>query len=205
MADNAAPHGYEEDGVTPKTPFGLNLDGTPRKSNRGARPGQRGNGGSRNKTSRPKTTINLSDNQKKEQLLSLVDMFFVTPLASLSQSAVMIKRIGPVQADALAGDAVIVNHYAPPAIDATIILAQTKPGILAWMDKVADNAPYLMLAQVGAGLAKALVENHMRPNPQLAVAGRTMVQMRLQEMAEAIQREAEAAGVTVPDPAEAAA
>jgi hypothetical protein len=193
-----APHGYDEDGV-PKAPYGLNLDGSPRKSNRGARPGQRGNGDSRG-TSKPKSS--LTDAKRKEMLVSLADMLVVTPLAGLSVSPMLAKRLGPTQADALAGDAVIVSHFMPSTADALIVLSQTKPSVLSWLDTVEEKAPYLMLAQVGVQVIKAITENHMRPNAQLAQAGRTLVQMRMQQMAEQIAEEAAAMGIPteVPHP-----
>lgn len=198
--DPTAPHGYEEDGVTPKAPYGLNKDGTPRKSNRGARAGQRGNQGARNRPTARR--VSMTDARRKETLLGLVDMAVVTPLAGLSQSPIVAKRLGPTQADALAGDAVIVSYFAPATADALIVFAQQKPGVLAWLDRVEENAPYLMLAQVGLQLTKALVENHMRPNPDLAASGRVMVQMKLAQMAQQIQDEAAAMGVPteVPTP-----
>lgn len=198
MADarkDPAPHGYEEDGVTAKAPYGWNVDGTPRKSNRGARAGQRGNGNAR-ATKRPGVSAtSMTDKKRKEMLVGLAEMFVVTPLAGFSASPMLSKRLGPQHTDALAGDAVIVSHFMPSIADGLIILSASKPETLRWLDSVEDKAPFLMLAQVGVQVVKALVSNHANPNPQLAAAGRTMVAMRVQEMADEINREAEAMGI----------
>lgn len=195
-----APHGYDDDGV-PLAPYGLLADNvTPRKSRRGALPGQRGNGGSRNVPPRNKTA-----EKQKEALCGLADLLLVTPLAALSQSPQIAGYIGVSQTDALAGDAVILDHFMPPLADAAVQLAETKPGLLAWLDTVEDKAPYLALMAVGAQLAKALVENHMRPNAQLAASGRVMVQMRMQKIAQDIQAQAAAMGLDTEGLAEPAA
>jgi hypothetical protein len=199
-----APHGRNEDG-TPKTPFGINLDGTPRKSNRGARPGQKGN----RTAKKPgiKTGSNLTDKKRREMLVGLADMFLVTPLAGLSMSPQLTGRIGAKHTDALAGDAVILSHFSPGIADGLIVLSQSKPGALAWLDGVEDKAPYLMLAQVGVQVVKALVSNHTNPNPELAQAGRVMVAMKVQAMADQINQEAAEMGISVetPDPVQDAA
>lgn len=187
-----APHGYEEDGTTPKAPYGWNTDGTPRKSNRGARPGQRGNTA---RSAASPARSSKTDAKRKEMLLGLVDMLVVTPMAGLSASPVLAARIGPRHTDALAGDAVIVSHFMPSTADALIVLSQTKPSVLSWLDTVEEKAPYLMLAQVGVQVAKALMENHMSPNPELAAAGRNLVQIRMAQMADEINREAAAMGI----------
>lgn len=189
-----APHGFEDDGVTPKAPFGFNVNGTPRKGLRGASKGSRG--GTKAKPAAASGGSKV-DARRRETLLSLVDMLLVTPLAAASQAPLVKSRLGPRHAAAMSGDAVILAHYAPPTADALIVLSQTKPGILAWMDKVEDQAPYLMLAQIGAQVAKALVDNHMRPNEDLNRAGLNMVRMRAAQMADEINRQAEEMGVAV--------
>lgn len=187
-----APHGLNEDG-TPMAPFGYNVDGTPRKSNRGAKAGQKGN-----TTSRP--TTSRTDARRKETLVGLADMLVITPLAGLSASPQLERRFGPAQTDALAGDAVIIGHFMPSLADSLIVLSQSKPGALAWLDSVEEKAPYLMLAQVGMQLTKALVENHLSPNPNLAAAGRTMVRARMEMLAAQINAEAEAMGIPTEAP-----
>lgn len=210
MADNEAveaPHGRDDNNV-PLAPYGLTVNGHPRKSNRGARPGQRqgrpSSGGSSRKA--PSATPgNLTDVQRKGMLCELTDMAFVAPLASLSMIPAVAKQIGARQADALAGDALIISHFMPMVADGAILLSQTKPGALAWLDKTAENAPFILLANAGIQMAKALLENHMNPNPELAKAGRALASMRMSRVAEAVQNEARAMGVPVPDAAPAPA
>jgi hypothetical protein len=198
--DPKAPHGYDADGQ-PLAPYGYKVDGTPRLSKRGARPGQRGNKGPASAKSAAKETAA----KRRDMLIGLADMLIVTPLAGASASPFLAKRIGPKQADALAGDAVIVSHFAPSLADGLLVLGETKPGAIAWLDSVEDKAPYLMLAQVGVQMVKAFVGNHMNPDPRLAEAGRTLVQMRAAQMAQAIEDEAAAMGIptSVPAPEQA--
>lgn len=207
----AAPHGRNEDG-TPKTPYGVNLDGTPRKSNRGARPGQRGNGNRARKAGPGAKLNNATDAQRKAALCSLGEMAITAPLAALSASPVVAKRFGQDQANALAGDAVILNEAMPAIADGLIVLSQSKPGALAWLDQVEEKAPYLLLASVGVQVMKALVTNHMNPNPKLAEAGRLRARMAQEAMILAVEEEAARMGIvingdepTVPIPSEDAA
>lgn len=194
----AAPHGRDENGV-PKTPYGVNRDGSPRKSNRGARPGQKGTRSTRRRPAGV-SVRNQTDKQRKEALCGLADMLVVMPLAGLSASPQLAGRIGPRHAEALAGDSVIVSRYMPHVADGLLVLSQTKPRALAWLDTVEEKAPYLMLANVGIQVARALVENHIHPNPDLATAGRLMAQMNAKAMADEIIREAERMGLpTDPD------
>jgi hypothetical protein len=192
MVDTSAPHGRDESG-TPLAPYGLNLDGTPRKSNRGARPGQRGNAGSRaRKSTTPSVSqSNLSDQERKEMLCELSDMVLVTPLASASMVPWIHTRIGAQQADALAGDALILNHFAPMLADGLLILAKTKPRALSWLDKVEENAPFLLLTNALIQVAKAVAANHINPDPRMAEAGRSLAAMRMARVAEKVQQEAE--------------
>jgi hypothetical protein len=122
-------------------------------------------------------------------------MLIVTPTAALAASPQIAGRIGPKHAMALAGDAVLVSHFMPGVADGLIVLAQTKPAVLSWLDNVEQKAPYLMLAMVGLNLTKALVENHLSPNEQLAQSGQLMLQMKVQGMAAAIAEEARAMGI----------
>lgn len=118
-----------------------------------------------------------------------------TPLAAAADSPLIRKKLGERQALALAGDAVIIDAHAEPMVDAVMVLAQSKPGVLAWMDKAEDVAPYLMLAQVGASMVKALVQNHLSPDQRLADAGRTMVQVRAHRYAAEVERQAQEMGL----------
>jgi hypothetical protein len=202
-----APFGRDDEG-RPLAPLGHKIDGKPRMDRRGAGPGQRGTGNSsprrpKRSTLRPglkASTSSLTDLQRKSLLIDMAANLLVTPLASLSRAPFLEKYMGARQTDALAGDAMILNAYAPHLADAAILLSKTKPKTLAWMDKVEDNAPYVMLAQVGIQLVKAVADNHMRPNPHVAEAGRNLAAMRIAEMAEEINRQAAAMR---PDPAPA--
>lgn len=192
----SAPHGREPDG-TPKTPYGVNLDGTPRKSNRGARPGQRGNGGRGRPRSMGAKSSSPTDAQRKATLCQLGEMGITGPLAALSASPPIVAKFGKDQADALAGDAVILNQFVPHLADGLIVLSQSKPATLAWLDTVEEKAPFLVLASVGVQLLKAVVNNHMNPDPRLAAAGRLQAQINQRTMIEAIEREAAAMGIDV--------
>jgi hypothetical protein len=68
---------------------------------------------------------------------------------------------------------------------------------LAWLDQVEEKAPYLMLMNVGLQMAKAFVENHVSPNPELAESAQLLAMMRMAEMAQAIQQEAAGMGVSL--------
>lgn len=194
-----APHGWDEDG-TPKAPFGYKTDGKPRKSNRGAKPGQRGNAAStatKKKAVAGNMASSATDKKRKDMLIALADMMVVMPLAGLSSAPYIEKRFGKKQATAIAGDSVILSHFMPGIADGLVVLSQSKPGALAWLDSVEEKAPYLMLMQVGLQMTKALVTNHLSPNPELAEMGRVQAQMRAQEMANAVAAEAEALGIDV--------
>lgn len=198
MADTTdleAPHGRDDQGV-PLAPFGLKADGTPRISNRGRTAKAPAKKATPN-TRAGRTPAKRSHQQTRSQLVELVGMV-TTPLAAAGYSPQVRDKLGPERAMALAGSAVIIDAHAEPAADALIQLAQSKPGVLAWMDKVEDKAPYLALMQVGFSLGRALVGNFMHPSPELAEAGRKMVEIRAARMAAAIQEEYVGLGL-VPD------
>lgn len=188
--DPKAPFGLDGSGV-PIAPYGYKVNGEPRISNRGAKPGMRGNGSKKAISAASSKT----DEKRKEMLVALADMFLVAPLAAASMSPFLAKRLGARQTNALGGDAVIVSTFAGPAADGAIVLSQSKPGALAWLDTVEEKAPYLMLAQVGVQLTKALISNHMNPDERLANAGRTLASMKAAQMAEEIERQAAELGV----------
>jgi len=190
--DPDAPHGRDANGE-PNAPYGYTVDGKPRKSNRGARPGQKGNANSAATAGMSRS--NLTDNQRKNLLLELADTLFVTPLAGASRSSAVARRIGQKQADALAADAFVVDHFAPGVADGVIVAAQANPGLLSWMDTIEEKAPYLLLAQVGVQMTKAIVANHTRPDPQMVRAGRAKAGLNLKRKMDAIEAEAQAAGI----------
>lgn len=185
-----APHGRDANG-TPLTPYGLTVQGNPRKSNRGARPGQRGNKNGTMRSSAPtRTGSNLSDQDRKGMLTELADMFITGPLASASQVPFIAKYIGPRQTDALAGDAFIISQYLPAMADGAILMAKTKPGLLAWLDKLENAAPQIILASAVLEAGKAVIANHFNPNPRVAAAGRHLAAIKIARMAERVNEEA---------------
>lgn len=194
--DPKAPHGRDENGV-PLAPYGHNLDGTPRKSNRGARAGQRGNKNTAAVGPTAKVS-SMTDVQRKGMLCDLADMIFVTPLASASILPAIAKRIGPRQTDALAGDAFILANYFPGIADGLILWSKTKPGMLAWLDKIETAAPSIVFANAVLAAGKAIAQNHLSPNQEVAKAGRALAAMRIQQMAQAVNQQAAAMNI-VPD------
>lgn len=183
-----APHGYDDDG-NPKAPYGLNADGSPRKSNRGRRAGAQTS--ARKSASTASVSGSKKDAERKGMLVDLVNMLVVAPLASASQAPILKRRLGDRHTDALAGDAFILASYFPHVADGLILLSKTKPQTLAWLDKAEENAPYLVLASAGLQLAKAVADNHLNPNPEVAKAGRNMAAIHMAQMAEQVNAEAE--------------
>jgi hypothetical protein len=194
--DPKAPHGRDDEG-NPLAPFGHKANGDPRVSNRGR------TAAAPKKKATPNTRAATKVRTGEETRAQLVELASVvtTPLVLASGWAPVRRRIGERQADALAGDAVIVESFAEPAVDVLMFAARSRPGLLAWMDKAEENAPLIMAAKIAGGLAKAIVENHLNPDPRLSAAGRTLVQVRAARYAEAIEREAAELGI-VPDAAE---
>lgn len=192
MTNPAAPHGYEDDGQTPKAPYGWNIDGSPRKSNRGRRgkvsPAR---SAARPPAGKPKASLNLNDTQRKGMLADLFAMLITDPLATASQAPGLRGRLGK-HADALAGDAFILTQIAPPVFDGLILWSKTKPSVLSWLDKTQENAPAVIVAGAVLQGVKAIIDNHVRPNPALAEAGRNMAQMHMMQMAAAVNEEAAA-------------
>lgn len=195
MSDAEAPHGYDDNGV-PLAPYGLKRDGTPRLSNRGARPGSNaGSGGNapRRKARTPSgpaaNISNLSDQQRKHMLLELTDSLLVSPLASLDRVPFIAKRLGQ-RAMAMPGNAFILSQYAPGIADGLILLSKTKPQYLAWMDKAEENAPYILMAQALMQAGKAMLLNTLNPDARLAQAGRSYAMLRMQQMADAVNEQA---------------
>lgn len=198
--DPSAPHGRDANG-TPLAPFGLNVDGSPRKSNRGARAGQKSGMAKARRTTTPVMSgSNLSDTDRKGMLCELADMFIVSPLASASQVPILITRMGAKQANALAGDAFILAQYMPGIADGMILWSKTKPGALAWLDKMEEAAPVVVLINAILRAGKAVADNHLNPNPRVAQAGRSLAALRVAQMAEAVNAQAAAMTPDVPVP-----
>lgn len=192
-ADEAvvAPHGRDDEGV-PKAPFGYKADGNPRKSNRGkvAAPQKKAAPNTRS-GSRPKSRTRA---QTKDQLLELVGMATAGVVSAAEVPAVR-KKLGERHATAMQGDAVIVEAVAPDFMDGVLLLADKRPGLLAWMDRAEDAAPAILMARAGLTMVKAIVQNHMNPDPNLARAGRSMVMVKAARFAAAIEAEAAELGL----------
>lgn len=189
-----APHGRDEQGV-PLAPFGYKEDGNPRKSNRGRKAGvaapPKKSSPNVKAGSRPRARTRQ---ETKGQLLELVGMV-TTPLATAGHSPAVRKKIGDRHADAMAGDAVIIEALAPDLLEGVMMFADRKPGLLAWMDKAEDAAPAIVTARAALTIVKAIVQNHQNPDPQLAAAAGTMVKVKAARYAAAIEQEAAALGL----------
>jgi len=177
--DIDAPWGRDDEG-NPHAPLGFKADGRPKISNRGRKAG-----GSTPSAPRARTTGGRSKTSNAERagmLATMIDMFAVLPLAGASKSDGVAKRIGPKHAEALAGDAAIISHYRDPLVNGVMILAQSKPGVLAWMDSMEEKAPWLILAKVGIEMGNAIVRNHLTPDERLAEQGMETAQSVAQAM-----------------------
>lgn len=188
-----APHGYDTDGVTPLAPYGLKTNGKPRLSNRGAR----SDGGfARTAATAPAASAPKSVKKQREALIMMADIFIATPLAGLSTNRFVKGWIGERQADALAGDSVIISHLAPHIAEGLIDAAQDKPSLLGFLDKVDEKAPWLKLTYAVGQLAKMMAANHLSPDPSLNAAGRKVAEIRMRKLAQEISDEAAQYGVT---------
>lgn len=197
-ANPEAPHGYAEDGVTPRAPYGLKADGTPRLSNRGRTSKKAAQQGPAATKGRSASAQRARD--QRDGLLALADAV-LSPAMAAASSPAFAKKIGQKRADGLAGGLVILDGYVPAYADWVVQLAQTKPGMLAWMDRLEDNAPYLQGAIITAQLMKALAGNLVNPDPRLAEAARLKAQIRNAQMADAIEQEAAKMGISLtPEP-----
>lgn len=179
-----APHGRDENG-TPLAPYGLKVDGNPRKSRRGAAPGSKGNAGSSGASSAPKgaTRLSMTDKQRKESLLGY-SAILSQSLIGASMAKPIVGRIGQKQADALACDGLVLGSASEALVDGLIHLSQYKPGVLAWVDKAEESSPYLQLAMVGAQIGAAFVRNHLAPDARMAKAARDQMLGQAQQMAQ---------------------
>jgi hypothetical protein len=188
-----APHGRDDDGE-PKAPYGYLVNGLPRRSNRGARAGQgkgkptsRKSPGSSSALPDAPAPTSKTDIERRDALIYLGEMLVVTPLVAASVAPPIRSAIGDHQAGALAGDGVIIAHFLPAVADGLVVLSQTKPNLLSWLDRMDDGAPWILLAHAGFQLSKALVGNHLRPDPRLNAAGLLLLQVRAAEMAQKIE------------------
>lgn len=201
MADTAeknpaAPHGYADDG-TPIAPYGFKTDGTPRLSNRGRSP--------KKKTTGPAATQGNSAGARKAKeqrdgLVALADAILSPAMATMSNPSVA-RKVGEKRAQGVAGSLLIVEGYVPAYADWIVALSTTKPGLLSWMDKMEDSAPYIQGAIITAQLVKAVASNMVNPDPRLAEAAKLKARIRAAQMAEAVEEEARRMGVSLmPEP-----
>lgn len=198
--DTEAPHGRADDG-TPLAPYGLKTDGTPRLSNRGRT-------AKKSAPSGPSATKGRSAGAQKAReqrdgLMQLADAL-LSPAMAATSSPGFAKKVGEQRAAGLAGSLVIVDGFVPAYADWVVQLSQTKPGMLAWMDRMEDKAPYLQGAIITAQLVKAVAGQMMNPDPRLAEAARLKATIRNQQMAAAIEEEAARMGISLqpePEPA----
>lgn len=192
-ANPDAPFGYEDDGITPKAPYGYKTNGKPRLSNRGARPG---GGFGQGKGPAAPQKASKSDAKRRDALVMMAEIFIATPLAGLSTNRLVKGWIGERQADALAGDSVLISHISPHIAEGLIEAAQDKPSLLAWLDKVDEKAPWMKLTFAIGQLTKMVTANHLSPNTELNAAGRKLAQIRMAKLAAEIEAEAAQYGVS---------
>jgi hypothetical protein len=186
-----APHGYADDGVTPLAPYGLKADGTPRLNNRGRRAKAAPAGPSKGTGAAAKKA-----RDQRDGLLQLADALLSPAMTGTSTEA-FAKKVGRKRADGIAGSLVILDGYMPAYADWVVQLAQTKPGMLAWMDRLEENTPYLQGAIITAQMVKALAGNILNPDPRLAEAARLKATIRNAQMAAAIEEEAAKMGISL--------
>jgi hypothetical protein len=196
--DPAAPHGRDDQGV-PHAPYGYKADGTPRLSNRGRTAGAAKKTAAappkKEKRNAPTGPAPGSADAQKRALLELADTLLM-PAALMTTSPLAEKRLGEKRAMAAAGSVIIVQAYAEQTADVVVRLAADRPGMLAWLERADDAMPWLALLRVGAQLGKALYSNFREPDPRLASAAAKFGHLRAVQMAQAIEEEAAAYGIT---------
>lgn len=197
QADAEAPHGRADDG-TPLAPYGLKADGTPRLSNRGRTSKKAAAAGP--SATKGRSAGAAKAREQRDGLIALADAVLSPAMAGASTEA-FVRKVGHRRAEGLAGSLVIVDGFVPAYADWLVQLSQSKPGMLAWMDRMEDKAPYLQGAIITAQLVKAVAGQMMSPDPRLAEAARLKAQIRNQQMAAAIEQEAAKMGISlVPEP-----
>lgn len=195
--DPKAPHGFDEDGTTPLAPYGFKTDGTPRLSKRGRTSAKAPAGTSATKG---RGASAAKARSQRDGLLQLADALISPAMAAASNPGVA-ARIGAQRAAGIAGSLVIVDGFVPAYVDQVVALSQSKPGMLAWMDRLEDSAPYMGLAIVTAQMVKAIATNMLAPDPRLAEAARLKARVRAAQMAAAVEEEARRQGVSLtPEP-----
>ncbi|WP_371591271.1 hypothetical protein [Streptomyces sp. NBC_00470] len=192
--DTKAPHGRDPESGEPLAPYGFKADGTPRLSKRGRTSAKPGAGAPTATRGRSAGAQRARD--QRDGLLQLADALLSPAMAAASHEGVA-KKIGERRAAGLAGSLVILDGYVPAYVDQVVALSQSKPGMLAWMDKLEDSAPYMGLALVTMQLVKAIGTNMLQPDPRLAEAARLKARVRAAQMAAAVEEEARRQGVSL--------
>lgn len=190
--DPLAPHGYDDDGV-PLAPYGLKADGNPKLDGRGRLAGQKV-ASPKKRTPSKATTKDREKADTKATLVGLADAVTL-PLVGASKSGLVARWMGEHQAMALAGDAVILDAYAPAAADVFLQFAETRPSLLTFLDTLEEQAPLISAAMLGIQITKAIVANHMKPDARLARSGLLMAQIKGAQMAEQIEKQAAEMGI----------
>lgn len=192
--DPKAPHGRNSDGI-PLAPYGLKADGVPRIDGRGRSAGVKA---PTKKRAAAGTKKARTDKETRDALVGLADPLTMG-LVAASKSGWVAKHIGQQQAMALAGDAVILEHYAGPLADVTMQFAETRPGMLSWLDHMDDAGPLIAAGILAFSIGKAFVSNHAQPDERLAKSGLMLVKMKAAQMADAIEEQARAMGLDTED------
>jgi hypothetical protein len=196
--DPEAPHGRDPDTGEPLAPYGFKTDGSPRLSNRGAR----GKGRPAAKKT-PQAMAGSSAGAKKlreqrDGLVALADAVLSPAMAAMSNPGIS-RRVGEKRAAGLAGSLLIIEGYVPAYADWVVALSTTRPGLLTWMDRMEDNAPYIQGAIITAQLVKAVASNMVSPDMRLAEAARLKAKIRAAQLADAVEAEARRMGVSLID------
>ena len=179
--DQDAPHGRGEDGK-PLAPYGLRKDGKPRLSNRGRTAAAPGKKTSPNAKAAPAPG---SKKAQKQGLLELADMI-LTPTAAAVTAPPIRRQLGDRRGDALAGSVMILGAFADQAADLAIAVAEDRPGLLSWMDRMDDKVTLIMGAKLVLGLGRALYGNWQNPDPKLAQAAAQIAPLRAAQFAASI-------------------
>lgn len=179
--DPVAPHGRDADGV-PLHPYGFRRDGVPKLSNRGRKVAAPPKKAAANTKAGPGAATRR---QQKQALMEIADML-LTPAAGIATAPPLRKKLGEKRADAVAGSVVIVGSFAEDIADFTVHMAESRPGLLSWMDRMDDKLPLVMGAKILVGMGKALAQNWVQPDPQLAAAARKVAPLRAAQFAASI-------------------
>lgn len=201
-----APFGY--DGDTPIAPFGHKADGNPRLRPGGRRAGPQ----TATKAAAPKRSTSTKSVKApaapvdyRKSALGMVALGTVPYQLLGSDPMRLVSRfLGAKQVMACKGNAVIINMFAEPLADCIAEMATVNPALAARLERGTVPLPYLTAIKTLTDLTAALIQNHARPNPELAETSDRMIafesaQIRQQidamqaeqRLAAAEQREAE--------------